>query len=158
MLNLLQNYLVPDIVYMWSNLGILPFWFMLLFIPNLKITRILINSIIIPAMLAGTYFFIFYQGIVYGDISIKEIFNLYSSLDSLYVIFSNEIFLIIFWLHFLSLNLFLGSWISYDAIKHNMSKGVVLFPLIIVYFTGPVGLFIYWLIRIPYAKKISLHD
>ena len=158
MLNLLQNYLVPDTVYMWTNLGVLPLWLMLFFIPNFKITRILINSIIIPLILATAYFYIFYEGMINKEISLKEIFDLYNGLDDLYIIFSNEIFLIIFWLHFLSLNLFLGSWISFDAVRFGISKGIVFFPLILVYFTGPAGLVVYWLIRIPYAKKISLHD
>tara|TARA_Y100000590_G_C15620228_1_gene977290 strand:- start:860 stop:1336 length:477 start_codon:yes stop_codon:yes gene_type:complete len=158
MLNLLQNYLVPDSVYMWTNLGVLPFWLMLLLIPNLKITRILINSIILPSILAATYFYIIYQGILYGDTSVIEAFDLYNGLDNLYVVFSNEIILLTFWLHFLSINLFLGSWIAYDALKYNMPRTLVFLPLIVVYFTGPLGLLIYWLVRIPYAKKISFHD
>ena len=158
MLNLLQNYLVPDSVYMWTNLGVLPFWLMLLFIPNLKITRILINSIILPSILAATYFYIIYQGILYGDTSVIEAFDLYNGLDNLYVVFSNEIILLTFWLHFLSINLFLGSWVSRDALKYSVPKFLSGISLISIYFTGPFGLVLYWFIRIFYSKKISLHD
>jgi len=35
---------------------------------------------------------------------------------------------------------------------------LVFFPLLMTYFTGPLGIFIYWLARIFYAKRISLYD
>ena len=38
------------------------------------------------------------------------------------------------------------------------SKFLVFLPLLITYFVGPIGIFIYWLIRIFFAKKIVLFD
>ena len=60
--------------------------------------------------------------------------------------FSDEAFLLIFWLHFLSISLFLGAWIVRDSQKYMISKFLVIISLILTYFTGPVGLFIYWFI------------
>ena len=85
-------------------------------------------------------------------------FSLYLGLDSLSELFSETAFLIIFWTHFLAINLFCGSWIVSDSRKFTISKILIFIPLIITYFTGPLGIFIYWLIRIFYAKKISLYD
>jgi hypothetical protein len=31
-------------------------------------------------------------------------------------------------------------------------------PLIVTYLIGPIGLFLYWIIRIFYAKRISLYE
>ena len=45
-----------------------------------------------------------------------------------------------------------------DALKYNISRSIVLIPLIVTYFSGPLGLVIYWFLRIFYAKKISLHE
>jgi len=87
-----------------------------------------------------------------------EVFKLYLSLDNLYTVFATESFLLVFWLHFLALNLFLGSWISRDGIKYGMSRGLISIPLILIYFTGPLGLVLYWMIRIFYAKKLGFHD
>jgi len=39
-----------------------------------------------------------------------------------------------------------------------MPKFFVIISLILTYFTGPVGLVIYWLIRIFFAKKIGFND
>ena len=35
---------------------------------------------------------------------------------------------------------------------------LLLFPLVITYLIGPIGLFLYWLIRIFHAKSINLYD
>ena len=152
-----QNYLTFETLYLWTNFGILPFWLMLIFIPNSKITQIFINSIILPLILAVAYCYTIYQ-IFLLDEPIFEVFKLYLSLDNLYAIFAIEPFLLLFWLHFLALNLFLGSWVSREGIKYGMSRSLVFIPLILIYFSGPVGLVLYWAIRVFYAKKLGFHD
>ena len=151
------DYLTFENIYLWTNFGILPFWIMLIIIPNSKVTQILINSVILPLILSLTYVYVIYQAILLDE-PLFDIFKLYLSLDNLYTVFATESFLLVFWLHFLTLNLFLGSWVSRDGVKHNMSRGLVSFPLIMIYFTGPLGLVLYWVIRIFYAKKLGFHD
>ena len=152
-----QDYLTFENIYLWASFGVLPFWLMLIFIPNSRITQIFVNSVILPLILSATYIYVIYQTILLEE-SIFEIFILYLSLDNLYAIFATESFLLIFWLHFLALNLFLGSWVSRDAVKYSMSRGLIIIPLILIYFAGPLGLVLYWMIRIFYAKKLGFHD
>ena len=152
-----QEHLTFENIYIWTNFGILPFWLMLIIMPNSKVTQFFINSIILPLILSATYVYIIYQTILLDE-PIFDIFRLYLSLDNLYTVFATESFLLIFWLHFLALNLFLGSWISRDGIKYNMKRRLIFVPLILVYFTGPLGLVLYWIIRVFYAKRLSLHD
>ena len=152
-----QEYLTFENIYLWTNFGILPFWLMLIIIPNSKFTQFFVNSIILPLILTTIYVYVLYQAILLDE-PISEIIKIYLSLDNLYTIFATESFLLVFWLHFLTLNLFLGSWISRDGVKYNMSRGLVSVPLILVYFTGPLGLVLYWIIRIFYAKRLSFHD
>ena len=157
MLMQFQNYLTFENIYLWTNFGILPLWLMLIIIPNSKFTQFFVNSIIVPLILSATYIYIIYQSILMNE-PIFDFFKLYLSLDNLYTLFATESFLLVFWLHFLALNLFLGSWISRDGIKYNMPRSLVFLPLILVYFTGPLGLVLYWIIRVFYAKRISFHD
>ena len=152
-----QGYLTFETIYLWTNFGILPFWLMLIFIPNSKVTQIFVNSVILPLILAAAYVYTIYQTILLDE-PIFDVFRLYLNLDSLYTIFATESFLLVFWLHFLALNLFLGSWVSRDGVKYNMPRSLVFIPLILIYFSGPVGLILYWLIRIFYAKKLGFHD
>ena len=157
MLSEYQQYLTIENIYLWANLGVLPFWVMLIALPNSKFTSFFVNSIILPLILSTAYAYIVYQTIL-SDGLILESFQLYLSIENLYTLFANESFLLIFWLHFLALNLFVGSWISRDGVKYNIPRGVVFFPLILVYFIGPIGLVLYWIIRVFYAKKIRFHD
>ena len=128
-----QNFLTFENIYLWANFGVLPFWLMLFFIPNSQITRFFINSIILPLFLSAAYLYVIYQTILLGD-DLLAIFNLYLSLDDLYTIFATEGFLLVFWLHFISLNLFLGLWVSRDGNKYNIPKALIMIPLFIIYF------------------------
>ena len=128
MLNELQNYLTFEGIYLWVNFGILPFWLMIIFIPNLKITQFLVNSIIIPLILTSIYCYIVYQGFLLGDNFFLENFNLYLGLDNLYTIFSNEIFLLTFWLHFVALNIFFGIMGLKRCCKIQYFSGNSIFP------------------------------
>ena len=152
-----QDYLTFENIYLWTNFGVLPFWLMLIIIPNSKVTQILINSIILPLILSVAYVYVFYQAILLDE-PLFSIFKLYLSLDDLYTVFATENFLLIFWIHFLALNLFLGSWVSRDAVKYNMTRGLVFVPLVLIYLTGPLGLVLYWIFRIFYAKRLGFHD
>ena len=152
-----QNYLTFENIYLWTNFGVIPFWLMLIIVPNSKFTQIFINSIITPLILAVSYVYVFYQAILLDE-AVFDIFKLYLSLEDLYTVFATESFLLIFWLHFIALNLFLGSWVSRDGVKYNMPRGLVFIPLILIYFTGPLGLVLYWIFRVFYSKRLGFHD
>jgi hypothetical protein len=156
MINNLLPLLSYENIYLIANWGVIPFWFLLIFIPNHLITNFFVQSIVIPVLLASAYIFLGYNIFLEGNI--LDSFELYTGLDGLYSMFSNEAFLLIFWLHFLSISLFTGAWIARDSQKHLMPKFFVIISLILTYFTGPVGLVIYWLIRIFFAKKIGFND
>ena len=157
MTNQFQTFLTFENIYLWANFGVLPFWLMLIIIPHLKITKIFTNSIVLPLVLASAYIYTIYQTILLDE-PMSDIFKLYLNLDNLYTVFATESFLLVFWIHFLALNLFLGSWISRDGIKYNMPRNLVAIPLILIYFTGPVGLVLYWFFRVFYAKRLGFHD
>ena len=152
-----EEYLTHENLYLWINFGIIPFWLMLIFIPNSRITQIFINSIILPLILASAYCYIIYQAILLDEMTF-DIFKLYFNLDNLYTVFATENFLLVFWLHFVALNLFLGLWVARDGVKYNIPVRFTSVALIIIFFTGPVGLVLYWIIRIFYSKKLGFHD
>ena len=157
MLNQFQSYLTFENIYLWANFGVLPFWLMLIFIPNSRFTQFFVNSIILPLILSASYVYAIYQAILFEE-PIFDFFKLYLNLDNLYTIFATESFLLVFWLHFLTLNLFLGSWVSRDGVKYNITRSLLFIPLILIYFTGPLGLVLYWIIRVFFAKKLGFHD
>ena len=157
MLTQFQDYLTFESIYLWTTIGVIPFWLMLIFIPSSRITQIFVNSIFLPLILGALASYVIYM-VVLLDESLLDIFHLYFSLESLYTIFAVEGFLLSFWLHFLALSLFLGSWVSRDGIKYNIPRSILVFFIILIYFTGPVGLVFYWMIRVFYSKKLGFHD
>tara|TARA_A100001011_G_scaffold378614_2_gene443577 strand:- start:594 stop:1064 length:471 start_codon:yes stop_codon:yes gene_type:complete len=156
MINNLLDFLTYENIYLLANWGVVPFWLLLIIIPNHFLTNFLTQSVISPLLLAGAYGFVAYDIFLEGNIF--DSLELYNGLDGLYSMFSNEAYLLIFWLHFLAISLFTGSWISRDSQKFLIHKSFVVVSLILTYFTGPVGLIFYWLIRIFYSKKINFND
>ena len=143
-------------IYLMANWGVIPFWLLLIILPNHGVTNFLVQSIVAPFLLAGAYGFIAYNIFLEGNT--LDSFELYRGLDGLYSMFANEAFLLIFWIHFLAISLFLGAWISRDSQRYMVPRFFVIISLILTYFSGPVGLLIYWFIRIFFAKKISFND
>ena len=151
-----EAYLTYENIYLIANWGVIPFWLMLIVAPNHGLTKVLAHSVISPLLLAIAYAFVAYK--IYLDGNIFEGFNLYMGLENLYSVYSAESFLLIFWLHFLSISLFVGSWITRDAQKYMAPKIITILSLVLTYFAGPVGLVTYWIARIFFAKKISFND
>ena len=157
MIEQIYTYFTIEMIYFWLNLSVLPFWLILIFFPNSKICKIFTTSIFPIFILSLVYCYLIYLIVQYGyDFSIN--FRLYLGLNELSNLFSNNSFLILFWIHFLALNLFCGGWIVNDYQKFGISKILMFLPLVVTYLIGPIGIFVYWIIRIFYAKKISLYD
>ena len=144
-------------IYLWLNFGVLPFWFILIFFPKSRICKIFTTSIFPIIIFSLIYSYLIYT-IFTDDYDFLKNFSLYLSFANLLNLFENSYFLILFWIHFLALNLFCGGWMVNDYQKFNMPKALIFFPLLITYFVGPLGIFFYWIFKIFYAKKISLYD
>ena len=156
MINNLLDILNYQNIYLIANWGVIPFWLLLIIIPNHGLSNFFVQSIIVPLLLAIAYGFVAYK--IFLDGNILDSFELYYGLDGLSSMFANEAFLLVFWIHFLAISLFLGAWIARDSQKYMVPRFFVIISLIFTYFTGPVGLLIYWFIRIFFAKKISFND
>ena len=157
MIEEIYTYFTIEMIYLWLNIGVLPFWLLLIFFPETKLCKIFTTSIFPIFVFSLIYIYLIYL-IFKSGYNFLDNFNLYIGIKDLAALFSDSSFLILFWIHFLAINLFCGSWIVNDYQKFNISKFLILIPLIITYFIGPLGIFLYWIIKIFYAKKISLYD
>ena len=151
------NYFTIDVLYFWINLGVLPFWLILIFLPNSHLSKYFVTSIFPFVLLTGAYIFMLYKTYL-GSYDYLINFNLYLGIDNLSNLFSDNLFLMMFWIHFISINLFVGGWVVKDSQKFSMNRILTSIPLLIIYFIGPLGIFIYWVIRIFYAKTINIYD
>lgn len=174
----IKDFFTLEMIYHFANIGVIPFWLLIIIVPHSKITQGLVNNLLIPFILALTYFYLALEqmfptgafetvikkdptGVLQNlkqDPQVLDNFTLYLGIDSLMNLMDSTLFVLIFWIHFLTLSLFLGVWIANDAIKHNIHKYIVIFPLVLTYFTGPVGLFLYLFLRLLIAQKLKLHE
>jgi len=157
MIEQIYAYFTIEILYFWVNLGVLPFWLILIFFPQSNLSKYFVTSIFPFLLLSGAYVFVLYKSYI-NVYDFNSNFELYLSISNLSNLFSNDLFLMLFWIHFISINLFVGGWIVKDSQKFMINKILVGIPLIITYLIGPLGIFIYWLIRIFFAKSISLYE
>ncbi len=157
MIEQIYNYFTIEILYFWVNFGVLPFWLVLIFFPQSNLSRYFVTSIFPIFLLSGAYIFLLYKSYL-NSYDFSGNFELYLNFSNLSTLFSNDLFLMMFWIHFVSINLFVGGWIVKDSQKFSINKILVGVPLIITYLIGPLGIFSYWLIRIFFAKSIRLYD
>ena len=157
MIEQIYNYFTIEMLYFWVNLGVLPFWLILIFFPQSHLSKYLITSIFPIFVLGGAYIFMLYKSYL-NSFDFSNNFNLYFGINNISELFSDKNFLMMFWIHFISINLFTGGWIVKDSQKFQINKILLFFPLLITYLIGPIGLFLYWLIRIFHAKSIYLYD
>ena len=157
MIEQIYNYFNIETLYYWVNFGVLPFWLMLLFFPQSSFCKYFVTSIFPILILSGTYLFILYKSYL-NNFDFENNFNLYFGINETSELFSNKYFLMMFWIHFVSINLFVGGWIVRDSQKFLINKILLIITLLTTYLVGPLGILIYWLIRIFYAKSIKLYD
>ena len=157
MIEQIYTYFTIETLYLWVNLGVLPFWFILIVFPQSHLSRIFVTSIFPFFILSGVYIFILYKSYLIGY-DFDGNFSLYLGLSELSRLFEDHLYIMIFWTHFIAINLFIGGWIVKDSQKFSINKVLMAVPLIVTYLIGPIGLLLYWIIRIFYAKRISLYE
>ena len=148
MIELIKDFFTLGTIYQVANIGVIPLWLLIVFVPKSKITQALVNNLFIPLILAFTYGFLALEQIYPSD-SLNNVtqkdssgllsglkqnpldflnnFKLYLGLDQLMALMDNTLFVLIFWIHFLTISLFLGVWIANDAIKYNIHRYIVFF-------------------------------
>ena len=179
MIETIKDFFTLEAIYQVANIGVIPLWLLIIFAPRSNITQVLVNNLFIPSILAFTYGYLaleqIYASDSFNNVTQKDTsgllnelkrdpldflnnFKLYLGLDQLMALMDNTLFVLIFWIHFLTISLFVGVWIANDAIKYNIHKYIVFFPLILTYFSGPIGLFLYLTLRLLMARKFRLHN
>ena len=157
MIEQIYNYFTTEMFYLWVNIGVLPFWILIVFFPQSHLCKYLATSIFPIFLLSAAYIFILYKAYL-GSFDFANNFSLYLGLSSVSELFRDDYYLLMFWTHFVAVNLFIGGWILKDAQKLYVNRILLAFPLIVTYLIGPIGIFIYWIIRIFYAKRLNLYD
>ena len=97
MIEQIYNYFTIDMLYYWVNIGVLPFWLILIFFPRSHLCRYLVTSIFPFFILTGAYIFVLYKSYL-NSFDFVSNFNLYMGIDDISDLFSEKNFLIMFWI------------------------------------------------------------
>jgi hypothetical protein len=132
-----------ELLFNLSNLFVLPFWLMMILLPNLRITKRVISSpwIVLPCALL-------YAGLVIPAFSdlIRKLSQ--PGLQELAAGLSTPQGTLIGWVHFLAFDLFTGRWIYLDSREREIKSCWVALPLLLTFMLGPLGLLLYLCLRV----------
>jgi hypothetical protein len=116
-----------------SNLFVLPFWALMIFLPNWGVTRRVMESRLPFVVLAGLYLYLLVISIT--PESAQALAN--PKLADIARFFADERAAATGWTHFLVMDLFVGRWIYWEGQK----TGIWTFHSIaLCLFAGPLGL------------------
>ncbi|MBW4644324.1 MAG: DUF4281 domain-containing protein [Goleter apudmare HA4340-LM2] len=124
-----------------ANLFVLPFWALMILLPNWQVTRRIMESYLPFVILAGAYLYLFVSSITPENA--QALSN--PQLADIARFFADETAVATGWIHFLVMDLFVGRWIYWEGQK----TGIWTFhSLAFCLFAGPLGLlshiFTYW--------------
>ena len=117
----------------FGNIFVLPFWFLMIFLPKWGITKKVMESFIPFVLLAALYIYLFSSSIT------PDSADAWSNpqLTDIARLFSDESVAATGWIHFLVLDLFVGRWIYWEGQKTGVWT---IHSLALCLFAGPVGL------------------
>jgi Domain of unknown function (DUF4281) len=116
-----------------ANLFVLPFWALMILLPNWGITRKVMESYLPFIALAGLYIYLFVASIT--PESAQALAN--PTLADIARFFSDETAAATGWIHFLVMDLFVGRWIYWEGQKTGV---FTTHSLALSLFAGPMGL------------------
>lgn len=122
-----------DLLFDSANLFVLPFWLLMIGLPNWQLTRKVMASFLPFVALAGLYVYLFANSL---DPESAEAFS-NPQLTDLARLFADERVTATGWVHFLVMDLFVGRWIYWEGQRtHIWTRH----SLILCLFAGPIGL------------------
>ncbi|MDG1825299.1 MAG: ABA4-like family protein [Henriciella sp.] len=134
------------------NFLVLPAWALLVLLPKAKITKTLVHSMLWPVVMGGIYTASLIGALFFGMSHPEAGFTM----DGVTALFQHPNGVITGWSHYLVFDLFVGAWIGRDSqrqgIPHWQAVPCILFSFIF----GPVGLFLYAMLRLVHGKGFSL--
>lgn len=119
-----------------ANVFVLPFWALMILLPNWGITKKVMESYLPFVALAGLYIYLFISSIT--PESAQALSN--PQLADIARFFADENAAATGWIHFLVMDLFVGRWIYWEGQKTGV---LTVHSLALCLFAGPLGLLSY---------------
>ena len=122
-----------DLIFNGANLFVLPFWALIIFLPNWKVTRKIMESFIPFILLVAVYLYLLISSLTPESIAALSS----STLSDIAKFFGEESGAATGWVHFLVMDLFVGRWIYWEGQRTGVWTS---HSIILCLFAGPFGL------------------
>jgi hypothetical protein len=143
--------MTANAIFSFANSFVLLGWILLLALPNWKYTQaIILNGIVV--ILAVLYAYIFGKDI--GSLDP----NSFSTLENVKRLFQNDNAIAAGWLHYLAFDLLVGAYIVSQCQKLNIPRWIYSLILPFTFMFGPVGYFIFFIIKTIKTKNFASID
>jgi Domain of unknown function (DUF4281) len=127
-------------VYVLAGIAIFIPWLLLLWLPYGRFTDRVVQLFALALMVLGLIFT--WRFFTQGSFSDR-----FLCADCLSRLFINENMVISAWLNYLSFGLFAGLWVIHDGDQVRIPHFYRLFPLILIFLAGPIGVVLYLVMR-----------
>ena len=107
-----------------------------------------VTQFVLPALLCACYVVMVWDGRHHLDLPTS-----FTQLHGIAALYANPGPLTASWLHFLALDLFVGTWIVRDATGRNMPSPLILLCLPFAFILAPAGLLLYLGLRLFVARR-----
>ena len=135
-----------DFIFQLSNSFVLIGWLLLIFAPNwqhtIKFARIFV---IVPLGLLYAFF-------VLTTLSAFDP-QQFSTLAGVKALFANDTAILVGWIHYLTFDLFVGTYIVSEATKISMHRALYTLCLPFTFMFGPIGLLLFMFFKLVIKKK-----
>lgn len=141
----------PESLFSFCNTFALIGWVILAISPLHSFLKKTVQFGIIPILLCLVYAYLIFAH--FGDSE-----GGFGSLEEVMKLFSDPNVVLAGWVHYLAFDLWVGSWEVGDAKKRGINHLLVIPCLLLTFMFGPVGLVLYFIIRILAKRKIAFDD
>lgn len=140
----------PEAVFQLANALVLPQWLLMVVAPRWFVTKWLMNAYLIPVCLAVIYVIYLFSG---GPVD----FGAFGSLSGIKTLFATggDGVMLAGWVHYLAFDLVAGTFVLRDSQAKAIPHWLIVIPLFFCFMLGPVGLLLYWLIRVVRTRTLS---
>lgn len=132
--------MTAELLFNAANIFVLPFWALMVVVPQWTVTQKVMDSFLPFAALASAYLYLFVAGITpdaaqdFASVGLSDIARL----------FSQEQFAATAWVHFVVMDFFVGRWVYQNGLQMNIFTR---HSLALCLFAGPLGLLSHILTR-----------
>lgn len=134
--------------YKLANALILLPWLLMLLLPVWWFTRWVIDTYIIPAFMSIVFLIVVIKFHAYVG-------NGFAEWKDFKWMFTNDEFIFVVWLQFLSFGLLVGSWQLRDSQRLGIKHWKLVPCLLLTMLGGPIGWLAYWILRIWTLKRLT---